>query len=316
MVSAAGPSLRALNCSQCGGSLSLRAPGQSQSLRCNFCGSVLDLTASHFPKIGQIASSVQPLLALGSRIVMDETRWELLGFVVRSSSPEISWQEHLFFNPYQGYRWLTEFDGHWSWVRLLKERVESEEGQTITHRGRTFRYFETSEAQVTAVVGEFYWRLEVGERTRTRDFISPPFILSQEIALGTQEISWSFGVYVPQPEIQKILDAATVAEGVVSDRPTGQVFLPYSVGIAVNQPAWLEGFLPRMIWPALSGTLILVGLNWVTRSELVSNLGFALFLWLGPLGVLKIYQMQFEARRRETHLPDDPLTRTSFWLDD
>ena len=65
--------------------------------------------------------------------------------------------------------------------------------------GRTYRHFQTSVPVVTAVLGEFPWTAKVGDEARVRDFVCPPYLLSEEIA--GKEIVWSAGEDVPAEEI-------------------------------------------------------------------------------------------------------------------
>ena len=33
---------------------------------------------------------------------------------------EYRWSEYLLYNPYKGYRYLTEYNGHWNDIRTLR----------------------------------------------------------------------------------------------------------------------------------------------------------------------------------------------------
>jgi hypothetical protein len=52
------------------------------------------------------------------------------------------------------------------------------------------------------VVGEFYWRVEVGEAVDTVDYIAPPFGISKELTpAGAREVSYSYARYMPLEEV-------------------------------------------------------------------------------------------------------------------
>lgn len=70
---------------------------------------------------------------------------------------------------------------------------------TVTLDGRQYRHFQTSVPVTTAVYGEFPWIAKVGDSARMRDFICPPYLLSQEVT--AKESVWSAGEYLEPEEV-------------------------------------------------------------------------------------------------------------------
>ncbi|MBI4346177.1 MAG: DUF4178 domain-containing protein [Elusimicrobia bacterium] len=68
-----------------------------------------------------------------------------------------------------------------------------------TYEGRRYRHFQTSQPVVTYVVGEFPWKVKVGEKSRARDFVCPPHLLSQEVT-GKDSV-WTHGRYLEPEEV-------------------------------------------------------------------------------------------------------------------
>ncbi len=89
----------------------------------------------------------------------------------------------------------------------------------VKYKGKTFKIFQDAPARVEYVKGEFYWRVEVGEQVRAADFVSPPYMLSQE--LTGDEVNWSIGTYVPKKDVEKAF---------------GIKWLPGASNVAPNQP--------------------------------------------------------------------------------
>lgn len=69
----------------------------------------------------------------------------------------------------------------------------------ITYQGRLYSHFQSGWPKVMFVLGEFPWRVKVGDEARTRDFIAPPFLLSEEVT--GKDRTWTHGVYMEPSEV-------------------------------------------------------------------------------------------------------------------
>lgn len=242
----------AFQCPGCGSSLTIRAKGQTESLACGTCGSIIDITDDNFRILSTFRASIkhEPLIPLGARGTLEETDYEAIGYLRRRISVEgldYEWSEYLLFHRERGFRWLMEYNGHWSVVHTLTEPPlvtgYGAKSQATFHT-RTYRHFQTAEAEVSYVLGEFYWRVQVGERYRISDYIAPPFQLSQEQT--DQEMIWSRAEYL-EPETIKTVFQLTEP-------------LPVRIGVGANQPSPYEAQRPnfrRLSWLFLG--LLLLG---------------------------------------------------------
>jgi hypothetical protein len=64
-----------------------------------------------------------------------------------------------------------------------------------------FRHFQTAEAEVRYVLGEFPWRVQVGDRAWVSDYVAPPHILSCERT--AEETAWSIGEHIDAERLWK-----------------------------------------------------------------------------------------------------------------
>ena len=195
------PQVRSLNCPNCGGALTLRSFTHAVTVICDSCHSILDAQDPALKILQTFEATVEkdrPLIPLGTRGTIRGTVYEVIGFERRTIVVEgvpYSWHEYVLFNPYKGFRYLTEYNGHWNDTSILRSLpVVSAAGSTLTYLGETYRHFQSALAQTSFVLGEFPWQVRVGESVMTSDYISPPRVISSE---GTgNEVTWSMGEYL------------------------------------------------------------------------------------------------------------------------
>ena len=188
----------------------------------------------------------EPLIPLGSRGKLTDILWEVIGYMTRKDvASNYSWEEYLLFNPYQGYRWLTQAQGHWNLVVMTKERPKPRNWarQSVVYHDDTYYLFYRGHAEVTCVLGEFYWRTKVGDRVEMYDYVDPPILLSCEKDSSEQVWSWS-----------EYIEPGVVEAAFNIKKP-----LPPRSGVAPNQPSPASQQLPSilLIW-GIVGAIILV----------------------------------------------------------
>ena len=237
---------KSLSCPKCGGPIELQAPDLTQRVACPYCGSLLDATKDLEVLAALDRPKVKPLIPLGSKGTLTGTEWTLIGFMQRSVKVEgirYAWQEYLLYEPRGGFRWLVENGGHWSFVESANAadvKARSNVRLGVQHKGKLFKHFQSSSAQVDHVLGEFYWAVAQGDKSAMHDYIAPPLILSKEKT--TEELTWSLGTYTEPEEIWK-------GFGLSGDPPERK-------GVAPNQ-LWPHKKNARAIY---SATLLFLGL--------------------------------------------------------
>jgi hypothetical protein len=239
---------QAIFCPNCGGTVELRGFGHALTVVCQQCLSILDTSTSVVSLLGQIQEAQRRDLKiqLGTRGKMGGVAWQVIGFQTRSTPDPDSWDEYLLFNPYKGFRYITEYQGHWNFVTPLNpmpQRLAIGGRPAVSFDGLTFKHFSGTEATTTFVLGEFPWRVKVGEKVVADDFVAPPLILSSETT--QDEVTWSRGEYTPGEDIWKGF--------ALPGKP------PAKQGVYLNQPsphgkggAWGKFFLLLMLLVGLA----------------------------------------------------------------
>ena len=223
------PKPKGLNCPNCGSAIELRAMGAAAAVVCSYCSVTLDATNPQLVILQRFESqmTVQPLIPLGSRGSLFGAVWEIIGFQQRGIEVEGTnyfWREYVLFNPYKGFRYLSEYDNHWSFVTPLPSLpvpgANDRQRPNMTLDGVTYDHFQSAQAYTWFVIGEFPWQVKVGETVSTADYVAPPKMLSSETT--ENEVTWSRGEYVEGKDIWaafQLPGTAPIAIGVYSNQP-------------------------------------------------------------------------------------------------
>jgi hypothetical protein len=255
---AAAPTARAVafNCPSCGAPLEKRV-ATTEAIGCASCGAVVDVSDPKLALLSRaLAERHTPTIPLGTKGKFEGVVFEVVGFMRREMKVEgetYGWDEYLLHNVEQGYRWIVQSQGHFSFVKAAANppRVVNARPPYALYLGRRFRHFQGYSATVAYVLGEFYWRVAVGDVAWVNDYVAPPLILSSE--RSENEITWSLGEYVEPAVLWGQLG--------LKNRP------PPRIGVAPNQPSPQEGKVLRY-WSAFAMFAL---------AALVLQVAFALF---------------------------------------
>ena len=212
-----------VSCPSCAGPLELQAPDQSQRVACQYCGAMNECDNGNLrflEKLGQ--KGIKPVIPLGTTGKLkgedfgwkEDREYQVIGFMQKKTvydGTSYYWYEYLLYRRRSPYVWLMHSEGHWS----LGQPVPS--GEVIAgprhakHDGKSFSIYERSKPEVTMVLGEFYWMVEVGEKSQSIDYISPPYTLSKEtVTLGEdengkkqREVNYTYSKYMPIDTVEE-----------------------------------------------------------------------------------------------------------------
>lgn len=212
---------RDVSCPQCAGSLKLQAPDETKRVSCPYCSSLLDCDRGNLQYLETLSTKVDPLIELGARGKLFDVEYTVIGFMQRSVTfdRKYFWTEYLLYNPSVGFRWLVHSDEHWSFSEPLSPADVHDYKSSAAWDGKTFKLFQRAIARVEYVLGEFYWKVAVGEEVTCRDLICPPYAMSIERSLAVAppeqqvagkrarmnlgEVNISLGTYVRHEVIEE-----------------------------------------------------------------------------------------------------------------
>lgn len=280
-----------LQCPQCGGQLTLHAPDKSERVSCPSCNSLLDATGGKLEYFATLKKLERLRLAfpIGTVGQLEGQSYTVIGFLRRFALYEgktYPWSEYLLYSPDIGFRWLVENDRHWSFVKPLAAHAVSQGFSEVRYDGQQFKVYDRGTAYVRSVIGEFYWRVEVGEQVRTADYIAPPRMISFETTRTerSEEVNVSLGTYLPHEQVEKAFGVSDLTR-------------PWSVGVI--QPAPKFGGRFYITWGCFLVTLLVIEMIF-SGSGADPWLMFygMIFVSLIPAGIL-LFLHSFEVKRWE-----------------
>ena len=221
-----------LNCPNCASPLSLRAPDKSLRVACPSCGALMDCEGGKLRFLQSLDQSPAGiLLPTGTEGMLKGVPYVCIGAMRRSCTVEgtnYPWSEYLLMDKRGGFKWLTESDGHWSFVETIPAGELHPAGianMAVGFKGRTFRRFQDVSARVDAVFGEFSWKVNQGEKVEVTEYVDAPQSLAKETQThpgGGEEVNWSLSTYL-DPQLVwtgfKLAGAPPPARGIAPHMP-------------------------------------------------------------------------------------------------
>jgi hypothetical protein len=260
---------------QCGGCLSsLRiTKDETINLVCKSCGTLHVLQKSlvyegEF-RVDEVHKNkfqnCQSTLVVGTNLALKGIDFEVVGILNKVEGNAYSWQEYYLYNAKVGYRFLTEYQGHWIFLeeivnkKLVKEQPYDNEA---VYDHEYYRLFSDYHASIESANGEFPTNLLKVSKTLVKEYILPPFVITSEKNDDKKE--WFKGEHLPVDELDEALQ--------------GKIRLPESFGIGVVEPykprVW---FTELMQISVVAVVLLLIIQVYFSRDELVFNKAFSVY---------------------------------------
>ncbi|MFC4159894.1 DUF4178 domain-containing protein [Chitinimonas lacunae] len=229
---------RQFKCQGCGGPLQVSLDS-IRAVACRGCGTIVDPQDPNMAVLGQANArlGIRPLLEIGSQGKFRGAQYTILGFMRRRSldsqgSETGTWDEYLLHAEKEGFRWLTDYHGHWNFAkappRLPTEQDNGDKPPKVSYHQQRFRYLHSYLGQVIYVVGEFNWRVKLDDVVGIDDYIAPPLMLSRE--QSQTELNWTLAEYVNPTEISeafKLANPLPEPRGVGPNQPSPHQILPF-----------------------------------------------------------------------------------------
>ncbi|MES2892022.1 MAG: DUF4178 domain-containing protein [Bacteroidota bacterium] len=216
-------------CSNCSKPILVKTFPYAQSCACESCGSFYTWNkGAGFTKKKDNKSAAPVSIFLGSQGTIHDIQYEVVGYAQKEelNSHSSRWREYVLFNPTDGFAFLSEFDGHWMYVKenynspVIFQQTERE----FTFDKEPFSLYNAYNSKVIYATGEFPYNVFDNEKTRVREYISPPLVWIQERD-EKEGITWFLGEHVPARDIKKgfVVNSMPYTSGIGAVQPAGYV---------------------------------------------------------------------------------------------
>ena len=245
--------VRSVKCGSCGAPHEMTAPGRSQVLVCQYCDAAMDAQNPELKVLDQLMARASELaksarIPIGTTAQLPDGEYRVIGMMensTKSYGQTYFWKDYLLYNHLTGYRWINESQDHFTLFEQLyalpksgfsRKVISEPSNKYITVNKEKYLHFSTAEVTVERVVGEFYWRVKKGDKSRAFDYVKPPGIVSASV--GPDDITWTRGTYLSKGDLEQIfptLDLYREPLGVGTAQPNPYV----EVGKAIRRPVWI-----------------------------------------------------------------------------
>lgn len=205
----------AITCGNCGAPITLIAPGQTVRLVCGHCNALISAK-----KAGKVIKVLdrhreEPPIRIGAKGKLRGAEVVVAGWMRRGTWVDqihYPWEELLLYEPSTTkLSWLMLSEGHWSLARGIPAAEVERFGEAAYYKGKLFKRYSSVVGEVELVLGEFPWKVKIGEVATLEDFIAPPEGLSLEA--NGEEVNWSFVEHLEYAEV------AAAFKGTPVDKP-------------------------------------------------------------------------------------------------
>lgn len=169
------------SCPRCHAANTPKGKALTVAMTCTGCGTYFCVHSTINDKFKNVHP---PAIPLGSRGVFDGKTYEVYGFSVkREKKHRYNFREYFLFNPYHGIAFLSEYDGHWNFLKPYTNHPWSLEytDEDPFVNGSTFRLYARNRVEVLYATGEYFNdMIAVAEDSEHWEHIAPPFLLTYE----------------------------------------------------------------------------------------------------------------------------------------
>lgn len=216
-------------CPQCNQVYEPRSKSHALTAVCEKCGTYFGF-AKWIKEEATFHETIIPVIPVYQKGMINGIVWQVLGFVVkRDKKYRSQWREYCMFNPAEGLAFLSEYNGHWIFIRpISKTPRKNASDSSFTYEGFEYNLFQKYSAEIVFAKGEFTFDIfGQADRNRNFEYIAPPYMLGLETN-NTSRL-WYKGEHIPASDVANAFKLPQRA-------------MPPQSGVGAVQPVFNMGF--------------------------------------------------------------------------
>lgn len=205
---------RGFPCPNCGAPVAPKLAG-TLSISCDACHSVIDLSQGIGGELQAFEQRqrFKPKIPLGKSGVLaiaglPPLSWQVVGFAQRRGvgNGTFTWADYLLYNAAEGFAFLNDTEDGWVGWRTMTGVPEGggERGANVVGwNGVRYRLTDSYLAEALYVEGEFYWKVQQGQRLRNADYSGTGAASGRRLSReeSDNEVVWSQGGLIPASSV-------------------------------------------------------------------------------------------------------------------
>ena len=198
---------KTFTCSKCTKPVTVKTFPYAQSCACITCGTHYSLKDGTFKTLNkQNEIDINPDIEIGSKGLIDGIEYECIGFALKEEANKYhsQWKEYTLYNSKEGYAFLSEYEGHWIFLREQGDNpvLSKPNDQWFDFGRERFQLFNSYNYFIRHARGEFPYNSFNNQETTAREFISPPKIWIRE-QNKREGLIWYSGKHISGKELEK-----------------------------------------------------------------------------------------------------------------
>ena len=224
-------------CKHCDVAVTVYNYPYTQSTVCDNCGSAYYMKYSNFELVNtkfEPGKRKKFAFSIGDAGVIKGIFYTVRGFAEKKEINiyQSKWREYYLQSDTDGYAILSEYDGHWIFIREAADRptVPSPGLQTILFNDRLYEKFNRYKYSIVYAAGSFPHNIFNNSDTECYEYIAPPHLLIYEHD-PEDGIRWYQGEHIDHEALKKHF--------------TPSPELPYKKGVGAVSPTFTDNITKR-----------------------------------------------------------------------
>ncbi len=221
-----GTVTKEIPCKSCNTSNVLYSWPLTQSFTCTTCGACYTLEKDEWKYKRRMKLAKAPVIPLHARGTLRGTEYQVVGYMEKMDEDAYEWREYTLYNPVEKYAYLSEYNGHWIFLKEMAEAPVITSNKTLAFRyeSKTFKKYNQYSFKLVDSRGEFPGVVfpDNNRNPECIEYIAPPEIWIREKHEWADGLCYYHGTHIKTKELYDAF---------------GQISLPYSIGVGSVQPA-------------------------------------------------------------------------------